>query len=134
MESLQKFMSEAPENIQQSMWKKIVRDCPYYTDKILLNPLTENEVIGLIKDNNLSDNQVLSICKFLRKKWGKETITPKISKKLVKRISLLDQFFTECRLDEKSQYCFKTNSGELLSRSVTYCHDVPGLVAFKKLL
>ena len=98
------------------------------------NPMTEAEIIDLIKDNNLSDKQLLSICKFLRNKFGREVITPNISLKLIKRKSLLDQFFSERRLDSSTELYFKSNKGKVLSRSVTYCHDLPGLFAFKKLL
>ena len=91
-------------------------------------------MIKLIKDINLSDRQVLKICQFLRTKWGKESITPNISKKLIKRKTILDNFFIERRLDSKSKYYFKNKMGMPLSRSVTYCQDIPGLITFKKLL
>ena len=87
-------------------------------------------MIKLIKDINLSDRQVLKICQFLRTKWGKESITPNISKKLIKRKTILDNFFIERRLDSKSKYYFKNKMGMPLSRSVTYCQDIPGLITF----
>ena len=134
IQSIRKALFDAPENHQKSMWNQLIKDCPYYMDKVKENPLTEAEVIELIKDNNLSDRQVLNICKFLRQKWGKEVITPNISKKLIKRKTILHQFFTETRLDKTTQLHFQTKNKAILSRSVTYCHDLPGLIAFKKLV
>ena len=85
VELMKKTVSKTPEHFQKNMLKKIVTDCPYYMKKIKDNIMTEKEVIKLIKDINLSDRQVLKICQFLRTKWGKESITPNISKKLIKR-------------------------------------------------
>ena len=116
------------------MWNDLIKDCPYYMNKIKENPLSEEEVIDLIKENNLSDRQVLNICQFLRQKWGKEAITSNIAKKLAHRKGILDQFFTETCLDKNTELNFKTKKGKTLSRSVTYCHDLPGLIAFKKLV
>lgn len=41
---------------------------------------------------------------------------------------------SEIRLDSSSPLHFKTKKGKPLSRSVTYCHNVPGLIAFRKLV
>ena len=133
-QKIKKVLFDAPDGAKKTMWDNIIKDCPYYMNKLKENALTEEEVIELIKDNNLSDRQVVNICKFLKEKWGQETITPNISRKLTKRKSILDQFFTFKKLDAKSKYCFKTKNGKSISRSVTYCHDLPGLIAWKKLM
>ena len=134
IENIKRKLFEAPDSVQKGMWKEIIKDCPYYINKIKENPLTEEEVINLIKDNNLSDRQVLNICQFLRQKWGREAITPNIAAKLRMRKTLLDNFFTLATLNAKSKNHFKRKNGKALSRSVTYCHDLPGLIAFKKLV
>ena len=134
IENIKRKLFEAPDSIQKGMWKGIIKDCPYYINKIKENPLTEEEVIGLIKDNNLSDRQVLNICHFLRQKWGREVISPNIAATLRKRKTILDQFFTLTTLNAKSKVHFKKKNGKAISRSVTYCHDLPGLIAFKKLV
>ena len=90
------------------MWDDLIKDCPYHISKIEENPLSEDEVIELIKDNNLSDKQVLNICQLLRQKWGRKVITSNIAEKLVKRKSILDQFFTLIKLDDKTNIHFKT--------------------------
>ena len=46
----------------------------------------------------------------------------------------MHQFFTETRLDKTTQLHFQSKNKTILSRSVTYCHDLPGLIAFKKLV
>ena len=134
VESIRRVLFEAPENVKKIMWNEIIKDCPYYLNKIEENPLTEEEVIELIKDNNLSDRQVVNICTFLRQKWGKQAITQNIAGKLVKRKRILDQFFTDGRLEKTSTLHFTRKNGQGIDRSVTYCHDLPGLIAFKKLV
>ena len=37
-------------------------------------------------------------------------------------------------LNAKSKLHFKTKTGKTISRSVTYCHDLPGLIALKILV
>ena len=134
VENIKKQLFEAPEEVKKTMWNSIVKDSPYYYDKIKENPLTEAEVIELIQNNNLVDKQILDICQFLRQKWGKNVITQNIAKKLVKRKKMLSQFFTEGRLDSSTTLQFKNKKGKTLSRSVIYCHDLPGLIAYKKLV
>ena len=46
----------------------------------------------------------------------------------------MDELYTEITLDKSTNLNFRTNAGKILSRSVTYCHDVPGIVAFKKIV
>ena len=131
-EEIKKKLFGAPESVKKSMWDSILKDCPYY-QKLKQTPLTEAEVIQIINDNNLVDAQIVNICQFMRQKWGNGVITPNIKKKLTERKSLLDQFFTFSQLDSSTNLHFKTKKGKILSRSITYCHDIPGLIAFKKL-
>ena len=133
-ESIRKNLFDIPEKFKKSMITEIVKDTPFYFNKIDMNPLSEEEIIELIKDNNLSDRQVLNICKFLRQKCGRKVITPNILNKLKERKSMFNQFFTEVRLDSNSDLHFKSKKGKPISRSVTYCHDLPGLIAYKKLV
>ena len=108
-------LTEVPKTAQEIIWKEVSKDIPVNYRKMKDNPMTEAEIIDLIKDNNLSDKQLLSICKFLRNKFGREVITPNISLKLIKRKSLLDQFFSERRLDSSTELYFKSNKGKVLS-------------------
>jgi hypothetical protein len=48
--------------------------------------------------------------------------------------TILNQFFKEIILDKSIKLYFKSKTGRILSRSVTYFHDLPGLIACKKLL
>ena len=57
-----------------------------FVDSIRTNPLTEDDVLKIIQDNNLSNRAMLKIVQKLTEKWGKENvITKNIGKKLVKR-------------------------------------------------
>ena len=38
IQKIKKTLFEAPETVQKSMWNSIVKDCPYYYDKINQNP------------------------------------------------------------------------------------------------
>ena len=96
--------------------------------------LTENDVMELITDNNLSDSCALKILQKLRLKFGNNVVTKNIARKLTDKKKVLDTFFT-CRwLDENSTLHFKSKCGKVLGRYVVYCHDIPGLLAFKKLI
>jgi hypothetical protein len=70
----------------------------------------------------------------LSKKWGRQVVTKNIARQLVLRKSILDTFFTKETLDENSENKFKSKEGKVLKRTVVYCHDVPGLIAFKKIM
>jgi hypothetical protein len=111
VEIMKKCLFEAPEFVKKSMWDSIVKDCPYYYKKVQENPLSESEFIQMINNNNLVDKQILNICKFLRDKWGNKVLTPNIAKKLVKRKSMLDQFFTEVRLNSSTDLHLKGKRG-----------------------
>ena len=57
-----------------------------FVDSIRTNPLTEDDVLKIIQDNNLSNRAMLKIVQKLTQMWGKENvITKDIVKKLVKR-------------------------------------------------
>ena len=106
-----------------------------YVNQQCVNPLSEEDIMDLIKDNKISDKSMLNIIRKLTEKWGrKNTITPNIRDKLVCRKKLLDPFFTKMLVDEKSELQFKNKNGEPLVRHITYCHDIPGLLAYKKIL
>ena len=134
VKEIKTLLLNAPEIAQKHMLDSIVKDFPYLTNKVKDNPISEAEAIEIIKDNGLSDKQVLNLFKFLRNKWGKKIITKNIAKKLVKRKTILDQYFSQINLDKSSDFFFKSKKGTALKRSVTYCHDLPGLIAFKKLV
>ena len=96
--------------------------------------LSENDIIELITDNNLSDRNILRILQKLRRTFGNKVITKNIAKKLIAKKKVLDNFFTCKWLHEKSTLHFKSKCGKALQRCVVYCHDLPGLIAFKKLI
>ena len=119
------------------LWKELVKYNPSLLDK-KEDPLTEEEVIEMIQDANLSDNTMVKILRKLRKKWGMKAITPHIRRQLIKRKTITNKFFT-CRLligsgPKKTDMFFKTKNGDPLTRYVVFCHDIPGLIAWKRLL
>ena len=78
---------------------------------------------------------MIQVTNILAKKWGeKKTITPNIKRKLTKRKRIIDMFFSKLLIDRTSSIYFRSKSQEPLSRYIVYCHDVPGLLAYKKLV
>ena len=61
-------------------------------------------------------------------------MTKNITTKLIERKGILDTFFTKVKLDSKTNLYFKSTKNKILSRTILYCHDLPGLVAFRKLI
>ena len=45
-----------------------------FVDSIRTNPLTEDDVLKIIQDNNLSNRAMLKIVLKLTQKWGKENV------------------------------------------------------------
>ena len=106
------------------------------TLNIILKPslFQENEVIAIIHSNNLADSQVINILSYLRKKWGHKVVTKNITKKLISRKSLLDSYFSKLTLDSSSAFRFQDSDGLSIDRVVVYCHDLPGLIAYKRIV
>ena len=70
---------KAPEAVKKYMWDLILQSYPYDLNKMKANnPLNIHEVILLKNENNLTESQVLNICKFLREKWGEEVVSPHV--------------------------------------------------------
>ena len=70
----------------------------------------------------------------MRRKWGHQIVTKNITKKLISRKTLLDSFFSKLTLDSSSDIRFQNSDGVFIDRVVVYCHDLPGLIAYKKIL
>ena len=71
--------SESPETVKKYIWDLILQNYPYDLNKMKAsNPLSLDEVILLKNENNLSESQVLNICKFLREKYGEEAVSPNV--------------------------------------------------------
>ena len=88
----------------------------------------------MIKDVNISDRKMLLILQKMRQKWGRSIVTPNIREILVKRKTIMNRFFTCEFLTPQTDKHFMAKNGTSLSRYVVYCHDLPGLIAWKKIL
>ena len=132
---IKSILEKNSSSARQMILKELISENMDFVNSIETNPLTEDDVIEIIQDNNLSDRAMLKIVQKLTEKWGKENvITKNIGKKLVKRKKILDQFLTKQWLDDNSELYFKSKEGKPIGRWVAYCHDVPGLLAFKMLV
>ena len=56
-------------------------------------PLDEEDVIGMVKDVNLSDRQVLQILTKIRAKWGNHIVTPNIKSTLKERKQIVSHLY-----------------------------------------
>ena len=133
-ENIKNEIKQNPESVRKTILNNMCTDKDFVSYFGKIDPLSETEVINLITDNNLADSQILSILSFLTKKWGKTIVTPNISRKLVKRKSILDTFFTQLTIGDNSEINFKSKEGKVLKRTVVYCHDVPGLLAYRNIV
>ena len=130
-------LNEISEAGKEIVWKELVKYYPNTLDS-KKEPLTEEEVIEMIRDANLSDRTMLIILKKIRAKWGMKAITPNIRKHLIERKTITDRFFTYRLLTAsgpgKTDIYFKSKNGDPLTRYVAFCHDIPGLISWKRLL
>ena len=124
VDEVRRKLDEIPEKVQKTTWYHIMKDPALY----------EQDVIEMINDTNLSDRQFLTLFKLLKQKWGKGIVTKNITNKLIERKGILDTLFTKVKLDSKTDLHFKSTKNKILSRTIVYCHDLPGLVAFRKLI
>ena len=129
---IEDLLKQFPEKSRKSIVKNIIKENPSLIDQ--MDPLSEEDVIDIIKDRSSSDNLVLCILGRLRKKWGRHIITPNIRNCLRNRKVLVKDFFTLVTLDETTEHHFKDKDGNILRRQFTYCNDIEGLLTFKELL
>jgi hypothetical protein len=131
-----KFNSEVEGYSQMDrrrIFKMIVKDDPEVLELYSENPLSEEDVIDMIHDGNLSDRQMLKVLAVLRRKWGRKVITPNIRGLLKEKKQLLDHLFTEEWLDKDTVLHFKDKDGRPIGRFVTFFnHDKIKLINFPK--
>ena len=126
------LIKKFPEKSRKSIVKNILKENPGAVDE--MDPLTEDEVIDIIKDLSISDRVMLQILRNLRKKWGRKIITPNIKNCLRDRKLLVEDFFTQVTLDETTENNFTDSEGNIVRRHISYCHDIEGLLTFKEML
>ena len=125
-------LKQFPELTRKTIVKNILKENPCLVND--MDPLTEDEVLDMIKDLSISDRVMLQILQNMRKKWGRKIVTPNIRNCLRDRKLLVDEFFTLVTLDETTDYNFTDSQGNIVSRQLTYCHDIEGLLIFKEIL
>ncbi len=89
-----------------------------------LQPLSEQDVVDMIKKTSSSDRQVLSMISDLKKKYGNDIVTPNIQILLRDRKSLLDDFFKV-----KSEVFFD-KCGKEKRANVVYCKNTNDFIKF----
>ena len=127
-EEIKKF----PELSRKSIVRKIIKENPGAVKE--MDPLTEEEIIDMIKDLSISDRVLLQILSHLRKKWGRKVVTKNIKNYLRDRKLLVADFFTVVTLDETTEYNFTDSKGNIVSRQISYCNDIEGLITYKEML
>ena len=128
-------MVHKSEAVNTKILKNIIKDHPDVLSQQNANPLSEEDIIELIHDTNVSDRTILKILQTLTKKWGRRNVvTPNVRDNLVRRKKILEPFFTKLVLDKDTDLHFKDKDGNIISRHITYCHEKPGLIAFKRLI
>ena len=92
-EEINNKINQHTEEGRQLLWKELIKQNPDIINN-RVEPLTEDEVISLIKDANLSDRKMLIILQKIREKWGRKSITGNIRNHLVNRKKILNTFFS----------------------------------------
>jgi len=98
-----------------------------------MDPLTEDEIIDIIKDLSISHRVLLQILSHLKKKWGRKVITTNGKNSLRDRKLIVQDFFTLVTLDKTAEYNFTHSEGNIVSRQLTNCHDIEGLLNLKEM-
>ena len=129
---IENMLKQFPEKSRKGIIKSIIKENPNLIDQ--MDPLSEDDIIDIIKDHSISDRLMLSILRMLRKKWGRSIVTPNIRECLKNRKLLVDDFFTLVTLDETTEHHFEDKDGNVLTRQFTYCHDIEGLLTLKEML
>lgn len=123
-----------PEKDRKRLFQKLVRDDPNLLSKYSDNPLTEEDVIEMIRDANLSDRQLLKVLSVIRRRWGKKAITPNMKKVLRDRKQLLAHLFTVETLDKEDPVHFLGKNDVPITRNLVFCSDLLGLTEARELV
>jgi KRAB domain-containing zinc finger protein len=119
---------------KRTIFKQLVKDNPEILNTYASNPLSEEDVIEMVRDGNLSDRQVLKILVILRRRWGKKAITANIQKLLKQRKELLSHLFTAELLAAEDELHFVDKDGQPITRYLVYCTDLLALTEAKEVL
>ena len=63
--------------VSQMIRTELISESIDFVDSIRTNPLTEDDVLKIIQDNNLSNRAMLKIVQMLTQKWGKLNVIAK---------------------------------------------------------
>lgn len=76
----------------------------------------------MIRDANLSDEQMLKVLRTFKHKFGNKSISSNIRETLKNRKTILDLFFKKEKIE------FEKKNGDIHETYLVYCSDVPGLM------
>ena len=122
------------EEDKKKMFQRLVKSNPDVLNLYSTNPLSEEDVIEMVRDGNLSDRQVLKILVIIRRRWGSKAITANVQKLLKERKKLLDHLFTVELLAAEDEVHFVDKDGQPITRSLVYCTDLLALTEAKQVL
>ena len=86
------------------------------------SPLSVKEVLDIQIEANLSDNQVLSVLKNLRLKWGWKAVESNIREALVERKGVFEKYF------DVENTTFEDGEGGKFESPFVFCSDICGFV------
>ena len=91
-------------------------------DHAEIQPLTAEEILIMQTEASLSDNQMLSVLKNLRLKWGWKHIEPYVKNALAERKGVFKDFF------KVETVTFKDSNDKPFDSPLVYCCDLVGFV------
>ena len=132
IEKVKQQISTFPADSQRTILKSLIKSNPNILDTYQNNPLTNEDIREMIIDNSIPDLVMLNILTKLRKKWGVKIAMPNIRRHLIERKQVFEPYFKNEYISAEAETHFETKKGEAISRHLTYCTDVPGLVSILK--
>jgi hypothetical protein len=103
---------------RRKIFRKLVQNNPEVLEKYSENPLTEEDILEMVHNANLSDRQLLKVLAVIRRKWGRKCITPNIRDKLKEKKELLSHLFDKKWIDKDAPIHFEDKKGQPASRFV----------------
>ena len=134
VDKFNKDIMDFSEEDKKKMFQRLVKSNPDVLNLYSTNPLSEEDVIEMVRDSNLSDRQVLKILVIIRRRWGRKAITANMQKLLKERKELLAHLYTVELLAAEDEVHFVDKDSNPISRYLVYCTDLLALTEAKQVL
>lgn len=116
------------------VFRMIIQQNPEVLERYSDNPLSEGDILEMVRDVSLSDRQALKVLAVVRRKWGRRAITPNIRIILKERKQIFSHLYSVEMIHHSDPLHFEDKNGEPISRYLVFCHNLPALAEAKELV